>query len=135
MSKVTGVVEAIGQKFNGSLKIGDKWLNLKKGVKNTANVGDMVTLTLEPWEFKGKTGESITGIDVLAGAPAPAPTIVKESKAAAPSYSGRDFDKEAHGKTRHGILCALLSNPSVDAMNPEKLFPIVDKCVEYVFKK
>ena len=55
--QISGIVEGVGEKYNGSLKVNGSWVSLKKGTEHRAKVGDHVLLELEPWEYKGKTGE------------------------------------------------------------------------------
>lgn len=62
---VEGVVEARGARFNGSLLIDNIWYNFKKGVTSNVNKGDAVLLTLEPWDFKGKTGYNISNVKLI----------------------------------------------------------------------
>lgn len=71
-SKITGVVEAIGTKFNGSVKVNGAWLNFGKG-KNPGNmeIGRAYVLTLKDWEFNGKSGQNIDAIEPASGASVP----------------------------------------------------------------
>jgi len=46
---------------------------------------------------------------------------------------GRDFDKEARGKTRCALLQGFLANPSLDLSNVKEALPMIDLLVGYVF--
>lgn len=144
-NKIDGVVEHVGEKFNGSVKVGGTYYNFGKGVdKKDVKVGDMVTLKLKEWEFKGKTGKNIAEIDILAGAP---PSEVKPAGAKALAeldsvrikLSGRDFDKEARGKTRCSLFAAALQSPALASLvsDTEGLIneakKISDEGVKYTF--
>ncbi len=127
--KINGVVEAVGTQYNGSVKVNGEWFNNKKGVKNPAKVGDTVTLTLSEYDFKGKKGFNITGVEVSGNAPqvADAPLQAKSV--------GRDFDKEAKGKTACALLAALYANPSVNVEDLDGVFSKVDAGVKFIFGK
>lgn len=133
---VTGVVEGIGTKFAGSLKINGVWMNLKKGTEYShVKQGDVASLTLTPWEFKGKTGESVTAIVVDDAAPK-----VQTRPSALAIVKGRDYEAEALGKTRCALLEALFSNASLvngNMSNEElsNLFELAEKGVQFVFGK
>ena len=128
--KITGVVEAVGDKFNGSLKVNGVWYAFAKGKKTEVEKGSVVNLTLTEWESNGKKGFNI--VDVGLSKESLAPEKVKEPSKVIPN-TGRDFDKEARGKTRSQLLSALLSNPSTDTSDLNKLFEIVNKSVCFVF--
>lgn len=153
MERVTGIVEAVGDKYNGSLKVNGKWLNNHKGFKNPAKVGDQVTLTLKSWSFGGKSGVNIVAVDVLA-VPVEREEVEKSeikerleimnapfSKNVLPDPvmpKGRDFDKEARGKTFCSYLTALLGNPGVVntlGVDLEKLFDIAQNATDRTFEK
>lgn len=118
MPIVKGVVTGIGDKYNGSVKVNDKWYSFKKGIANKAKEGDSVEITLTPWAFKDKTGENITAIEVMEQ-----PKRAERSEAPRQAVSGgRDLDKEARGKTLCQYVAAQLSNPSVDVSDTTSLF-------------
>ncbi len=135
-NEMTGVVEAVGDKFNGSLKVNGSWVSNKKGFKNPAKVGDKVKLTLEPWEFKDKKGENITAVELLGSAPSKAPSEFKPaSKAftkASTEYVGRDFDAENRGKVRHGLTVALVPLLAQETISVDKAKEVVNSLVEFV---
>lgn len=122
--KIKGVVEAVGDKFNGSLKVGGKWYNNKKGFENPAKVGDEVTLTLQEWEFKGKTGVNIIGVESAVKTEKKNPEPEKKTPVVERSTEskGRDFDKEAKGKTLCQYIQAQLANPSIDLNDLDGIF-------------
>ena len=64
-----GIVEAVGTKYNGSLKVDGKWISNKKGFVNPAKEGDSVKVTLEPWSFNGKEGMNISAVEVVKSNP------------------------------------------------------------------
>lgn len=138
VEEVKGTVEAVGTKFNGSAMVNGSWYNLKKGVKMPENVkGKEVVLTLEPWEFQGKSGKNVSAINVLEAAKkSEEPKYVTTTNA----IITRDYDKENHGKVKSLFLEALLSNPSmttdmasVEFLNSKALQDELDKLVESVF--
>lgn len=111
--QVNGVVEAVGTKFNGSLLVAGKWYNLKKGVSNPASVGTQITLELEPWKSKDKSGMNVSKVIVHESqVVGDVPTVPKELKEVAKkAFKERDFDAEARGKTRCSMFAAALSSP------------------------
>ena len=122
MSTVTGTVEAKGEKFSGSVKVGGRWLNFKKGVDHSfIKVGDTVKLELKPWSFQGKSGESVAMVQLLgessvavAEKPEEKDEVIENPKAEKPAiaaYKVRDFDAEARGKTRCQMFSAALQSP------------------------
>ena len=131
--QVSGVVTAVGDKFNGSLKVNGVWYSNKKGFKSEAKVGDIVTLELSPWEFKDKKGLSITAVSIKAQ-PKSANEAVKQvvEKINAGEIKMRDFDAENRGKVRHGLTVALVPLVAQEVINVDKLKEIVDSLVEYV---
>lgn len=82
-----------------------------------------------------KVGEQVGTIPVPSEATRVAQSAVTYEPKARPAASpvGRDFDKEARGKTRCALLEALLSNAAVDTTDMFKLFAVVDQGVSYVF--
>lgn len=141
MTKISGVVEQVGEKFNGSLKVNGRWFNFKKGTKPSGAVGQLVTLTLEPWEFKGKSGENIVGVEIGAKEAPKAQGAKPEGEAKGRDSETvakpRNFDKEARGKTFCSYLTALLGNPGVfnvaDEEALENLYDIAQKATDRTF--
>ena len=137
LKTVTGKVSSVGIKFNGSLLINDKWYNFGKGVINTAQKGDLVTLTLEHWEYKGKTGVNIIKLEFPRQDQEPkevAEQMLVVAKDAVKEITGRDFDKEARGKTRCALLAPvmpMLLNASEEELTLAKAR--IDMLVNYVF--
>lgn len=138
MSQISGIVEQVGTKFNGSVKLGGKFYNFKKGTDYSGlKPGDNVTLELSPWEFNGKSGENVTGfsvkekVAVASKAEAPAPRQV--------AATGRDFDKEARGKTRCSLFAAAIQSPALAGLAGSKnelaamAIELADKGVAYTF--
>lgn len=64
---------------------------------------------------------------------ASAPTVEQPKVARQAPVVGRDFDKEARGKTFCQYMAAVLSNPSVNFETVEELFQMIDKCVARTF--
>lgn len=139
---VKGVVQGVGTKYNGSVLVNDVWYNFKKGLVNGSTKGDMVVLTLEAWEFKGKTGHNIKKIEVLPAGPVvevktevqTLPIIGKIGEGLSSSiYKERDFNAENRGKTRCQLVAAsmpLLLNGIVDA---DFLKEQVNLMVDFIF--
>lgn len=129
MNQISGIVEQVGTKFNGSVKVQGKFYNFKKGVSyGDLRPGDNVTLELSPWEFKGKTGESIASFSVKGRGNLPTPSAiapvlpgVKEVVEAQKHFNGggRDFDKEARGKTRCSLFAAAVQSPALAALSSD----------------
>ena len=128
---IRAIVEAKGEKFNGSVKLDGKWFSFKKGVDHsTVVVGKEYEFKLEDWESNGKSGKNIA--EVL---PVATKTAKKETVAEAPVKSvGRDFDKEARGKTLCQYIQAQLSNPSLDIYDTEGIIERARRLVEETFK-
>jgi len=116
------IIEGIGTKFNGSLKLDGRWVNIRKGTKyEHVKVGDDVEVVMKTWEMNGKSGTSISEILVKSKPAAaaikdreqiPVAAPVEELAPAVPAPSrGRDFDKEARGKTRCQMYSAALQSP------------------------
>lgn len=122
MTTITGVVEKKGDKFNGSVFINGQWLNFKKGTDHSAlKVGDSVTLSLEPWEFKGKSGVNVVSWQELGNVnddneltnstPKPQTFEITKKMLENSPFKSRDFDAEARGKTRCQMFSAALQSP------------------------
>lgn len=136
--KVSGVIQAVGTQFNGSIKVGDKFYNFPKKYSGTKDlkVGQMVTIELKQWEFQGKSGWNIGSVDVVASPAEESLPIskVEEPKAALVAPKGRDFDKEARGKTLCQYIQAQLSNPSVDVNDMDAILERAKALVEKTFE-
>lgn len=50
-----------------------------------------------------------------------------------PPTVGRDFDKEARGKTRCALLQGLLANSALDLATIDQHFPMIERAVAFVF--
>ncbi len=110
MSILREVVIAVGNKFNGSVLLNEKWYSFKKGtLYDTVVVGKTYEFVLEPWKYKGKSGQNITSFNEIVNAPAP--PKVASTPARKPTNNSRDFDKEARGKTRCQMFSAALQSP------------------------
>lgn len=127
--KLSGKVEGVGTKFNGSLKVNGTWYSLKKGVKTEAKLGDTVNVELTPWEFEGKSGTNITKVEVVEPVGVAEVTQLQHKLA-----GGRDFDKEAKGKTKCALMEALLSNPNHVDTPVSDLIVRADEALKYVFE-
>lgn len=95
MDKISGLVQAVGTQFNGSVKVNGVYYNFKKGYKAVVQKGDMVSLTLEPWKTStGKSGVNIVEIDVLAvpsESPKPTQSVIKtEPKVVSTDWAAKD---------------------------------------------
>lgn len=135
--QVSGVVEGVGDKFNGSLKVGGKWYSNKKGFKNPAKTGDIVTLTLDAWEFNGKSGFSITDVSIKEGvkqAPKVEAAKTEQRESVAVEAKGRDFDAENRGKVRHGLVVALLPLVAQELITAGVARALVTQFVDFVMK-
>lgn len=136
--KIEGKVEMVGTQFNGSLKVNGKFYNFPKNYKGSKDfkVGDEVVINLKKWEFGGKTGwnigsveaatkESLTAqVAVIQNAKgiAPAEFLFKKAEelaekdlsgATSGNTKGRDYEKEARGKTRCQMFSAALQSPGL----------------------
>lgn len=130
MKTVSGVVEKKGDKFNGSVQMNGEWFNFKRGVAHTGiSEGDAATLTLEPWSFKGKSGMNIVSFAVTGKSEVPAQALTLRHGV------GRDFDKEARGKTRCALMEALLSNPNHAETPVSDLVTRAEEALTYVFSE
>lgn len=139
-NKVTGLVEAVGTQFNGSVMVEGKWYNFKKGVANPTQKGDSVTLTLGEWEFKGKKGVNIVAIEFQLPHEVAAQTLI-EAKAngakdvtAKQASGARDFDAENRGKVRHGLMVSLLPLVATDSITLKRAKEVVNEVLEFVMK-
>lgn len=143
--KVSGIIQAVGTQFNGSLKVDGKFYNFPKKYSGSKDfkVGQMVTIQLKQWEFGGKSGWNIGSVDVLAVpeeavAPVVTKAVVKEEVApmliVPTAPKGRDFDKEARGKTLCQYIQAQLSNPSVDVNDTDAILERAKMLVEKTFE-
>lgn len=133
--KVNGVVSFVGTKFNGSVKIGNDYYSFARGVNNPCHVGDMVTLTLEPWESNGKNGFNIVGVDILA---IPHKSTQKEVSdkhlekvvGKANEMSKEDWAAKDRRISRQGVIqIAVQVAPTF-----EKAVELADRMLEYVNK-
>jgi hypothetical protein len=131
MDKVSGMVQYVGTKFNGSLKVNDTFYNFAKGSKNKAVVGDQVTLTLEPWESNGKSGVNIVEVDVLAvphkveqGQQA----VVKHIVTPKPEMSKDEWASKDRRISRQGCIQVAVQVTT----NFDKAVELADRMLEYV---
>lgn len=128
---VEGVVTKVGEKFNGSVQLDNaQWYNNKKGFVNPSKVNDKVRLTLEQWEYKGKTGFSVAAVDHLkteVKAESRATNVASEPKA-------RDFDAENRGKVRHGLMVALIPLVASENIELEDAKSLVTEVTEFVMR-
>lgn len=152
--QVSGVVQGVGDNFNGSVKVNGVWYSNRKGFKNTAVVGDQVTLTLEAWEAKGKKGLNIVNVG-FAPKPVSLPKVLAEKLAPKTNpkstdegprpgvatveqlqkaIQGRDYDAENRGKVRHGLTVALVSLVATDTITLEQLKEVVNSLVPFVME-
>ena len=127
MEYITGEIEKVGTQFNGSLLVNGKWFNFKKGVEPKGKVGDKVKLTLQSWEFKGKSGLNIVEVESI---PEKSKAVVVSKPEISPA---RDFSKEARGKTVCQYIAAQLSNPGVDVNDVDGLFDRAVQLMEKTF--
>ena len=134
-NKVTGVVTKVGDKFNGSVQLdGTTYYSNKKGFVNPAKLGDKVELTLSDWSFNGKAGKNITGCVVLSSEPVKAPekALPVLEKAKSVTNGQRDFDKEARGKVRHGLIVSLLPLVATQTITLDKAKETVNDVLPFV---
>ncbi len=138
MTKNNVVVEFVGDKWNGSLKIGGEYFSFIKGYKNPGIVkGDVVNVTLEEWESKGKKGLNITKVEKVgsapvADAPKDAPAVSDKKAPTAHVSTGRDFDAEARGKCRHGMIVSLLPLVATQTITLERAVEVVNEALPFV---
>lgn len=132
MNKVTGVVQAIGEKFSGSLKVNDVWYSNVKGFKNPAVKGDAVELTLQEWNSNDKSGVNIVNVEVKK---ASAKAEVHKEAVKESLTTERDFDSENRGKVRHGLTVALVPMLAQNLITLEKAKELIDSLVPYVMGK
>jgi hypothetical protein len=147
LTKVSGLVEAVGNKFNGSLKVNGAWYGFAKRTTPEAYKGMNVELELEAWNSKGKSGFNIVGIKEASTVNSVKQEPVVNTKTqivvsnAQPKT--RDFDAEARGKTRCQMFSAALQSPVLQQyfytkeMTLDQILEVVnqvaDKGVAYTF--
>lgn len=131
LTKVSGNVEAVSDKYNGSVKINGTWYAYHRDFDGVgAEQGQNVELSLESWEAKGKKGFNIVGVDFTKTAAVKRPATVVEST---PSASlGRDFDKENRGKVRHGLMVALAPLVATDSLELDAAKELIIQMTEFV---
>lgn len=138
-TQVAGIVETIGTKFNGSVKVNGSWYNFKKGVSYTdIKTGDQVLLELGQWEFKGKTGVNVESFTIKTGpvvkVATPAEKVKSETGTLAMQAHGRDFDAENRGKVRHGLMVSLLPMVAQEVVTLEEAKKLVNDSLDFVMK-
>lgn len=137
MNHVTGIVQAVGEKFNGSLKVNDVWYSFAKGKKTDVEKGVVVTLTLKEWAMGDKKGLNI--VDVVAEKEQPKakeePKTIAKASALELEYKPRDFDNENRGKVRHGLLVAALPLILQELVTVEKAKEVIESLVPFVMGK
>lgn len=133
---VQGTVQAVGDKFTGSLCIDDTWYSNAKGFKNPAQKGNTVTLTLAPWSSGTKSGFNIVDVIVHKAKQVEAQKEEEHDKpaSAAKATVGRDFDSENRGKVRHGLMVALVPLVAQELITEEKAKKLVVSLTDFVMK-
>ena len=122
MIEVFGVVEAVGTKFNGSLKVHEIWYSFVKGYSGPkALKGNTVKLTLEEWKSGDKKGFNIVDCIVDPVTPPSTQETVQTNT-----------NDEARGKVRHGLTVALVPLVAQEMLTVDKLKEIVNSVVEFV---
>lgn len=135
--QLSGVVQGIGDKYNGSLKVGGEWYGFATKKHDSFKAGDQVTLELASWEAKGKTGFNITSVTLkekTVEAPKEESKMTSMPRDVLPEAKGRDFDAENRGKVRHGLTVALVPLVAQQIIKVENLKELVNQLVDFVMK-
>lgn len=128
LEKVNGVVEAVNPKFNHSFLVNGKWYNLSRDCKDPGvQKGDFVTLELETWEAKGKSGVNVVNISVEQKTPI-VPAKVSIAKPLNIGLTNEEWAAKDRRISRQGCIQVAVQVTSVF----EKAKELADKMLEYV---
>jgi len=118
----------------------DTYVNWSKGTKQTDK--DKI-VPGSAWEMElfisDKGAKYLNNVGAQVGSHSAPPVVsfptgsLSKPTVTTVNNGGRDFDKEARGKTFCAYLSAILSNPSTNVKDIAELFPIVDACVARTF--
>ena len=132
LDKVTGAVEFVGTKFNGSVKVNGTYYSFAKGFTNPGvKQGDNVTLTLEAWESNGKSGFNV--VNVARAATSQKELPAKQTKAPSVKAIDSNMSKEEWASKDRRISrqgCIQIAVQVTSTFNEAVKF--ADQMLEYV---